>query len=1013
MTKNEDTNALKAYKYFGEIYNNVVDNNKKIYKDGIKNVIKSIKENKDFTFNFKNPKQLFKAFDIAIKSKKNFTYGVGDREWVLNPRSFNAFKEQYNGVEDDYAGSDIDAYNTIILQNSITFKYFSKAYKGQKKHTGGFFPYTNNFDYDLSPYQIMKEFNADGVVNNCFMQALINSKIVPELIGEIGLMILGRDVPQRCLVEIAEKFNIRICVKRPDIDHITTYNKESDKVLNLGLIDEHYFLNEKTDITRYAVEHYEDIKFVKDWRRIYRSGNKRCYDRFISSYDLILLLKELGQFKPLEITEELLKTIYYDKVDNIETLTDCNDGNTKPNVYNDLSGKDEQYINVFFDFETSTVGGEKNSKKKIDVGKKHKPYMCCIKNNELKKTFYGEYAGEEMLKFLAGKYKHIRLIAHNAGYDFRFLYKHLSNIKMIDRGKMILRANAVYFHYGKKIQIIIQDSYAIISSPLRSFGKMFNLKIEKDYMPYHLYTDENVENKYIHVSKAISGGSSSANDMIKFKENCMKWDCISDEGNIDLIKYSKIYCEMDCDVLEAGYNSFRKSSLETFNIDINNYMSAGSIAEAFMQKENVYSGSSKIGGVARAFIQKSMVGGRCMISKNIKKHIKNRVADFDAVSLYPSAMKRIGDIGGYLKGRPKIITNLTYDFLKSVDGYFVEIKIKKIGKDRIFPLISKLGEVRDFSNDMVGEIIHIDKFALEDLIEFQEVEFDIIKGYYYDEGRDDKILNVISMLFKERLRYKEEKNPIQELFKLIMNSAYGKTLQKPFETKSIYTDKFSHSNTVSKNYKSIKTIIKLYNDTIDWKGEIKENYKIDLYKDINTDCNNCHIGIEILSMSKRIMNEVMTLAEDNNYNIYYQDTDSMHIDDESVIPLANKFREKYGRELIGKSMGQFHTDFSSEKLKGNLISKESIYLGKKCYVDVLTDETGEIDYHVRMKGINREAIDYFCNINNITILELYKQLYEGDKITFDLACGGSKCCFQFNNDYTIQSLLKFEREIHF
>ena len=37
------------------------------------------------------------------------------------------------------------------------------------------------------------------------------------------------------------------------------------------------------------------------------------------------------------------------------------------------------------------------------------------------------------------------------------------------------------------------------------------------------------------------------------------------------------------------------------------------------------------------------------------------------------------------------------------------------------------------------------------------------------------------------------------------------------------------------------------------------------------------IGIQILSMSKRIMNEVMCLAEDLNIPIYYQDTDSAHL----------------------------------------------------------------------------------------------------------------------------------------
>ena len=38
-----------------------------------------------------------------------------------------------------------------------------------------------------------------------------------------------------------------------------------------------------------------------------------------------------------------------------------------------------------------------------------------------------------------------------------------------------------------------------------------------------------------------------------------------------------------------------------------------------------------------------------------------------------------------------------------------------------------------------------------------------------------------------------------------------------------------------------------------------------------------YIGVLVLSISKRIMNEVMCLAEDLNIDIYYQDTDSMQL----------------------------------------------------------------------------------------------------------------------------------------
>ena len=55
-------------------------------------------------------------------------------------------------------------------------------------------------------------------------------------------------------------------------------------------------------------------------------------------------------------------------------------------------------------------------------------------------------------------------------------------------------------------------------------------------------------------------------------------------------------------------------------------------------------------GVIQHYISKSIVGGRCMTNSNKMFHVK-KVADFDACSLYPSAMFRML---GYLKGSPKV-----------------------------------------------------------------------------------------------------------------------------------------------------------------------------------------------------------------------------------------------------------------------------------------------------------------------------------------------------------------------
>ena len=80
-----------------------------------------------------------------------------------------------------------------------------------------------------------------------------------------------------------------------------------------------------------------------------------------------------------------------------------------------------------------------------------------------------------------------------------------------------------------------------------------------------------------------------------------------------------------------------------------------------------------------------------------------------------------------------------------------------------------------FSNDVVGETVNIDKTALEDAITFQEIEFEILDGYYFNEGHNNTIKQTIRHLYSMRRDLKKTKNPAQLVRKEIMNNTYGKT----------------------------------------------------------------------------------------------------------------------------------------------------------------------------------------------------------------------------------------------
>ena len=126
-------------------------------------------------------------------------------------------------------------------------------------------------------------------------------------------------------------------------------------------------------------------------------------------------------------------------------------------------------------------------------------------------------------------------------------------------------------------------------------------------------------------------------------------------------------------------------------------------------------------------------------------HVKKKIADLDACSLYPGAMFFMK---GFLQGLPQVLNNTSYGFLKSQDGYFMRVKHVKLNKHLDFPLASKINEdgVRDFIHNMGNWIIYIDKVGLEDSITFHEAEFEIIDGYYFNSGRNNNINNVIKNL---------------------------------------------------------------------------------------------------------------------------------------------------------------------------------------------------------------------------------------------------------------------------
>lgn len=1001
----------------------------------------------------------FKSIVNKLDLTKRVIIQAGNKFHTLTPENKNKFLDDIDkffiigGIEG--TGSDAEYWSELVDTPEIIIR--RPKWLGKSKNEGAFFNYYNNYPMiELKEFQIYTKKN--DYPENCFVEALIQSKVLTDIeINDLRQMIKGKYIATKNFTQIANKFNLHIEVKHLFDKNKKKYGSKDGKNVVIGLIDKHYFIVKEVPYNMFAIQNIDNIKHLKNWNEIgaYDLQDK-CYkvkkNRFTNSFHLIKYMYENKEkyFTPLPY-EDYLSTQYKNEAPEITNLEynygiairDNEIPEPKENKYEDIV--------VFYDFEATTEG------------LKHEPYMVC---NSKTSCIVGEKCGLIMMRRLFEKFyvkpiytkkwnkyeekydftyitkeRRLILIAHNAGYDFCFLQQYLQLESVAKRGHNLLEAKGVFnYGNGKTIKVILKDSYSIITMPLANFGKCFGLPQSKEILPYNLYTKINVNNVFVDITtcKKCCDIQVRQNLIHKiplekdyddyfnlFMKNCKDNDCIivkPDDGGqevkgetllIDIIKYSKFYCEKDVEVLKLGYEKFDNILYQATGLNIINFMSSAQLAHRFMLDRGVFEGVKQLSSTPRDYIMKCMVGGRTMCAENNKHHKTGRIQDFDAVSLYPSAMSRLG---GYLMGTPKIIEGEMKNYetlIKYSDGYFIQIKINKVNKNLRFPLPSYKNKdgVRTFSNDMVGKNIYVCKFELEDLIKYHKIKFDIIDGYYYNEGRNNKLKEVIDFVFNERLKMKKLKNPLEQIYKLIMNSSYGKTLQKAIDENLVFKTSDEIDNYVDKNYNYIVECEKINDD-----GNI-DRYAITTLKGIEDHFNNCPCGVEVLAMSKRIMNEVMCLAEDLDIELFYQDTDSMHLYEEDIKTLAEKYEKVYNRVLIGKGMGQFHSDFDSDVIKTDIHATESIFLGKKCYIDKLEgkDEKGNdvVDFHIRMKGISNKSILYKSIHEDKSLLEIYKNLLNGNEEKFDLACGGNKCCFVFNKDYTIKSKYKFLREVKF
>ena len=164
---------------------------------------------------------------------------------------------------------------------------------------------------------------------------------------------------------------------------------------------------------------------------------------------------------------------------------------------------------------------------------------------------------------------------------------HAVIINNIDKGSKTIRQKMKY--NGKNI--ILRDTYAILSNPLSAFPSMFKLKTgDKEVCPYKYLTNELLEHGIGKISEAGLNEKPTKWNQKRFEENIKKHGFYVDElgrkSNVetdffDAKAYLSFYCVQDVNILAAGFDKFRELALEAVKIDVDNVLTISSLAEKY------------------------------------------------------------------------------------------------------------------------------------------------------------------------------------------------------------------------------------------------------------------------------------------------------------------------------------------------------------------------------------------------------------------------------------------------
>jgi hypothetical protein len=550
----------------------------------------------------------------------------------------------------------------------------------------------------------------------------------------------------------------------------------------------------------------------------------------------------------------------------------------------------------------------------------------------------------------------MRIYFHNLGYDKSYLAQILDKVTgFMGSGKSCKGFEGYY----KGVKFYFRCNYALIPKALREFPKMFGLEDHKKWnFPYSIYPKDSMNNDhpdtmtYTHQEWTNAMETMDVEGRNEFMRTLITRDLVKIYPNRVIFLHKEtmmLYCESDVILQRLGRIAFRAKLEEGtgYKSRPQQDITISGIAKSINTMGGSYDGVEELEGAPSEFVRKHIChGGRCLMRNNKKQfaHMKMCYVDFN--SLYPSSQICIG---GYLKGIPKVIppewllgkyTNL--DRMANDDHYgiFVNLEVYNIPIKRPFPLIYReRNGLREYTNECSKEDpieYGVERWGWQILTKFfgcrPGIDFKVISGLYFDEGRQNKLKSTLDRLYWLRKDYQakaklkvEGAGSVSEVLKLVLNSTWGKDMQKTFYD-SISIEDIDDVREASSH--PMNTIYGYSHFTQDGSKVLCTRAK-KIKPSSRSFC-----AAEVLGCSKYKMCQFLVVCDDLGVYVGYSDTDSAIMDATRYEEVRARFKEVYGFEVDGEHCarknepGTLHPDFDSDD---TIYGTEFIAVCKKGY----------------------------------------------------------------------------------